>query len=67
MGFFFGGGFEYWSRRISLSNRGLKWAFAMLGLTYLGCYRSETYDFNVDTSIKSVLKVIELHVHRPGG
>jgi len=82
--------------------------------TYLDCYRSETYDFNIDishrklgnvalslprhhltnnwslhtpraepnsiavgttgegyfnidTSIKSVLKVIELHVHLPGG
>eukprot|EP00984_Skeletonema_dohrnii_P010136 scaffold3939_cov173-Skeletonema_dohrnii-CCMP3373.AAC.2 len=58
---------EYWSRRISLSDRGLKWAFATLGLTYLDCYRSESYDFTIDTSIKSVLKVIELHVHRPGG
>jgi len=60
IGFFSGGGFEYWSRRISLSDRGLKWALAMLGLTYLDCYRSETYDFNIDTFIKSksVLKVI---------
>jgi len=29
---------EYCSRRISLSDRGLKWAFATLGLTYLDCY-----------------------------